>query len=118
MALIECKECGVEVSTKAAACPSCGAPPFDPTARPGAFVPHEIQLPETRVVTTQLTSKPLKALLFPCYFLMLIGFPDFFLFVFKPGLKPLLDHDPFLKVFWMGAGGWILVKIMIWWRHG
>ena len=33
MALIKCPECGVQVSTKAAACPSCGARPkkhFDP----------------------------------------------------------------------------------------
>jgi len=27
MALIKCRECGKEISTEAAACPSCGAPP-------------------------------------------------------------------------------------------
>lgn len=30
MSLIECKECGKEVSSKAGKCPNCGAPVDDP----------------------------------------------------------------------------------------
>lgn len=34
MALIECDECGAEVSSKAAACPKCGNPLAEPIAPP------------------------------------------------------------------------------------
>jgi uncharacterized membrane protein YvbJ len=33
MALITCAECGTQVSSKAAACPKCGAPVFERSAR-------------------------------------------------------------------------------------
>ncbi len=33
MALVKCRECGAQVSTQAAACPKCGAPPPQPPRR-------------------------------------------------------------------------------------
>lgn len=39
MALIQCSECGREVSDKAAACPGCGAPIAAPAASPAPAAP-------------------------------------------------------------------------------
>lgn len=41
MALTKCKECGHAVSTTAAACPNCGAPPSDPETTDGKVLSPE-----------------------------------------------------------------------------
>ena len=41
MALVKCTECGNDVSTKAAACPNCGAPPTETQARTGNTPHHD-----------------------------------------------------------------------------
>jgi len=60
MALINCRECGKEISTEAVACPGCGAPVSDRPAAPGAIpasgtvANHEIFLLAIPVVGTML----------------------------------------------------------------
>lgn len=51
MALIECSECGTEVSSNAAACPKCGNPIVDSA---------EAKAAGTNVVTNQETAKKFK----------------------------------------------------------
>ena len=43
MALIQCHECGKEISDSAAACPSCGAPVKAKPPKKGSFVPYTDQ---------------------------------------------------------------------------
>jgi uncharacterized membrane protein YvbJ len=43
MALIECHECGKEISDSAAACPACGAPVRAKQHKKGDFVPYTDQ---------------------------------------------------------------------------
>ena len=47
MALMNCRECGTQVSSRASACPKCGGPAFEPSAR--------------GTVTIQRTGKSIKA---------------------------------------------------------
>lgn len=43
MALIQCQECGKEISDKAASCPGCGAPVSQPKAKRGSREPYSEQ---------------------------------------------------------------------------
>jgi len=49
MALIQCGECGKEVSDKAVSCPGCGAPIAEPSAREKTLGPREETLKEIGV---------------------------------------------------------------------
>ena len=43
MALIECHECGKEISSSAASCPGCGAPMHAKQHKKGDTVPYNVQ---------------------------------------------------------------------------
>lgn len=94
--LIKCSECGKEISDKAAACPTCGAP-----------VSGNIQ-------TIQETSKKLKAQQFIAVTLLIIGI----IIIFNGDPKSSGDDPTFgglavvIGLFW-----YIAVKIKIWWHH-
>lgn len=55
MALIPCKECGNSVSTEAATCPHCGAPPQRPVPPPLPVQPQEQRIYSDNVVAVTTT---------------------------------------------------------------
>lgn len=58
MALIECQDCGAQVSDRAQACPKCGGP----MAAPRATAPIQLAQESSRkVYTTEQTGKPYKS---------------------------------------------------------
>src|ERR1043165_5783668 len=65
MALTNCQECGTEVSNRASACPKCGAPVFEPSAR--------------GTVTIQRTGKSIKAQMLLFKFTLVVSVMWFFI---------------------------------------
>lgn len=93
MPLINCPECQNEVSDKAELCPKCG---------------YGINDSLKKTITTQKTSKKLKAMQALGLFPMVVSFLFFFYGDLKTGL-------------WIGGIGvaWVLiVNIKTWWEHG
>lgn len=96
--LIECPDCGQDVSIRAAACPGCGAP----VSMSG----------DSLHVTTQSTGKSLKlqgalsVLLFLAGAVTILAQPA--------GTEPR-PAGPLLLV--IGVVWWIVVRIQKWWRH-
>ena len=69
MALINCPECGKQVSDAAAACPGCAYPLSQATQQQ----PKPKQAPKETVVTTQRTSKKWKLMQLIGALLLIIG---------------------------------------------
>lgn len=98
MALINCSECGAQVSDKAAACPQCGAPPAA-AAKIGS---------EGGVVTTQQTGKGWKIAQAIAACLMIAGVTSC-----------SLQNYPASAMLWMlGVMLWLGARIGAWWKHG
>lgn len=113
MALINCKECQHQVSSKASSCPQCGAPIMEK---------EEVEGAGTRLFTTQETSKDLKVLVVWAYCIMLLG-------MLMTAVTPLWltahDHRWQLSdlsyglcVILLGVVWQVINKIRIWWHHG
>lgn len=96
MALLACSECGRQVSSKAAACPACGAPVAAPVL---AGKQNGVG------VTTQATGKDLKVHLvlssMAFWFGLLSGF-----------VTPLGFALAFIGMIW-----YFIARITRWWRH-
>jgi len=104
MALINCSECGAEVSDKAASCPKCGAP---------ITAAKEVEKVGVQVQTIQETSKKLKlqalisGLVFIIGMVWLIGAPK------TPG-----SFNPAPVIVMLGGLVWfIVIRIKTWWHH-
>lgn len=91
MGLVKCQDCEKEVSTRAAACPNCGAPITDT---------------ETTVLT-ETTSKDLKSELILCVLVFFLGLFAFFAGSYAFGFL-LMVLSPIL---------FTITKIKIWWHH-
>ena len=101
MALIDCTECGKQVSSTAAACPGCGAPITEIRHVAAAGAP---------VATTQTTSKKLKKELLYSGFAILVGV-----------IWMLFGGESSTWAILLTVGGviWaIRTKVRIWWHHG
>ena len=101
MPLITCPDCGKEISDAAPTCPGCGRP--------------MIAAPTT--VTTESTSKSLKAWNCICTLAFLVGAGIWVL-----GMT--CAHD-FAWAQWLGAPigaagliGYVVNNFLIWWKHG
>ena len=99
MALIDCEECGAEVSDKAAACIKCGAPLNSTLTALG---------PAERVVTTQQTGKKYKGVQLVGAALMCVGV------VSCVGKEPGI----FAGTFTLGLLVFFGARIGAWWNHG
>lgn len=113
MALIACSECGNQVSIRAAACPSCGAPVASPSM--GEVIGKTISVGRVdRPVTIEQTSKSIKVL-------MLFG-----ALTFLVGLGMALanlDGNPAvaglgLLLCILGAIVYFVAKVRRWWVNG
>jgi DNA-directed RNA polymerase subunit RPC12/RpoP len=100
MAIINCFECGKEVSDKAATCPNCGVA----IAVKAAALAHEKKL-----TTTQLTSKNLKLHQLIWFFVFLVGL-----------IMAMNQQDDGVAaggLMLLGILGWIVTRVRIWWNH-
>lgn len=109
MALVQCEECGNEISTKAATCPKCGAPgPGEALQRPT----------ENNTVTTQTTGKGIKAQQAISSLLMVIAL----CVIFVPSCAGEPVDPGAVRVgvimFVIGSVWLILAKFFGWWHHG
>jgi len=103
MALINCHECGKQVSSTAASCPNCGAP----TA-------------SKETTTIQMTSKKLKLQYVMARTLTVIGiiWSVLALIIVSPDTETsFLVFIPLIITLLSGICA-IVVKIKIWWHHG
>lgn len=97
MALVECPECGTEVSSMAGNCPSCGYPMTSRVNRPGWD-------DDGQVVTIQLTRKRYKLLSVAGKALTLLGF-----FAVMGGAGA--------GMFVAGLLISLMARVLIWWHH-
>lgn len=109
MALIQCPECGAQVSSSAGSCPKCAYP----IAGGGSTQAHG-----GKVQTIEQTSKPLKLQALLSALLTTVGFA---VLLVALGLGP----QPSGLVLALGTlsfvGGLIwftFVRLLIWWHHG
>lgn len=98
MALIKCSECEKEVSSKAAACPGCGAP----------FESEAIGSGVKRLTTTQRTSKSIKLQGLLSGIMIIVGVC---LMVVDPA------NDIAYPIFLIGFIWFIVNRIKKWWHH-
>lgn len=108
MALIQCTECGNQVASTAAACPSCGAPPVAAVGTP--------------LATIQQTSKRLKGYILIAAVLFWGGL----LWTITIAGTMMDTASPEAGTNWMmvgsgstmiGFGLWFVTRIRIWWHH-
>ena len=104
MGLIKCSECGREVSDKAVACPSCGAPIANaPVGTP--------------IQTIQETSKRLKAQYAIAVVIFFVGLIWLvFNIVYVTQTNQSMSPIPIILTM-LGAIWAIVTKIRIWWHH-
>ena len=116
MALIDCPECGKQVSSKAPTCPNCGAPiatvPVASTSTPPRASAPEVQ-------TIEQTSKIWKALQVFGVLLMLGSCAKGCGSINPPPGVNASPGDETWAAWWVG-GFFLLVfaRTMAWWKHG
>ena len=96
MALIECYECGAEISERAKACIKCGAPVRHAVSQNG------------KIITTQQTAKKYKGAQLAGAALMCVGV------VSCVGKEPGI----FVGTFTLGLLVYLGARIAAWWNHG
>ena len=107
MALINCPECGTQVSSMAESCPKCAFP----IAGGGSSQAHG-----GKIQTIEKTSKPYKlqqilaaALVFGSFFALIIS-------IMEGDTQVGLGLSAFGVL--LGTIWYIVVQFMIWWHHG
>jgi len=98
MALINCPECGREVSSNAPTCPGCGV------------------IINNQVVIIEKTRKRLKWHLLLSHWLMWTGLLTAILLIGNNDSVPESVNYAYLAVLF-GAGLFFITKIRIWWNH-
>lgn len=111
MALIQCPDCGKQISESAPACPHCGRPC-------AAIASEELRYNrpyerDSAYVTTQLTAKSLKASQAVGAVLVTIGFFGML----------IADADGPMRwvpriILLIGAFTYLGARLKIWWHHG
>ena len=109
MALIKCPECGNNVSTKAVACPHCGAPIASAGERIAAGAP---------ITTTQLTSKKFKGQRVIAVLMIIIGAVWMSLYAGDPTVESSEGLGWATLMLLVGMVWYIVVRIRTWWHHG
>ena len=106
MALINCPDCGKEISESAPACPGCGSPIADRKEAVGSGVQH--------LTTVQETSKKFKVHTMLSVTLLIVGIVLLFGDVQEPGSDP--SPVPFAMVS-IGLTWYLVNRFRIWWHH-
>ena len=106
MALINCPECGKQVSDTAAACPNCGAP-----------VGSESQSAGAALVTTQETSKKLKLHTIISAIMFWIGIFGSYFVMKSHSTEYPINTLFFFYLLAIGSIWYLYTKIKIWWHH-
>ena len=105
MSTIQCEDCGHTVSTRAAACPACGAPVAEARQQAAAGAP---------LTTTQATSKKFKLQLLFAWAAIIVG--GVWLFASPPDDEGAASIVPALLL--TGGFLWLIVtRLRIWWHH-
>ena len=110
MALINCPECGKEVSSTAVSCPHCGTP---------IAGSHEARAAGSALTTTQQTSKRLKLHYLGATAVFLVGVVWLFTGMSVAGENPDMEIDlstPAIVTF-IGLTWFLITKFRIWWHH-
>ena len=103
MALIECSECGKQVSSNAQACPNCGNP------MAGAVIPQQTDRPSReKIQTIEQTGKQWKGLILVGWILAIFG-----TFVAVAGAG-----TPGVVMAFSGLACVIIGHVAGWWYHG
>lgn len=111
MALIVCSECQRQVSSQAAACPSCGAPVASRRDIDSVGVP---------LATVQQTSKRLKLQEMIGWTLVVVGVVTAALSKGSPGApssSSAIFGGIFLTIALVGSALVAITKLRIWWHH-
>ena len=106
MPLINCSDCGNEVSDKAPTCPKCGAP---------IAILKEQAATGTNIKTIQETSKRLKFHILISVFLIIVGAVWLIVDVNSPygtGASPVSILLTVVGLFW-----YFVTRFRIWWHH-
>lgn len=107
MALIDCPECGKQVSDAARACPGCGVSIADAA---------EARAAGASLTTTQITSKKLKLQQVASVLLTLVGFISLVTVNSSPEERVSAAPIP-TALFVIGIGWFVVTRIRIWWHH-
>src|SRR5688572_26286797 len=113
MALIDCAECGKQVSDKAAACPHCGNPmaaTAPQTSVPPALAPTSVETRSGATVTTQATGKTYKVI-------EVVGAGIFLLGLVSCAIAEGLSGGSIALIL-LGSAVYIAGGIGAWWDHG
>lgn len=128
MPLLNCPDCGQQVSTRAKACPKC-AYPINPSVRPAAVPrpppptpraapPPAVLIAAPPVQTIERTSKALKGQVLASALLAIAGM----FMTCATRAAPAQDRIPAIGQFgallFVGGIVWFIVtRIRIWWHH-
>ena len=105
MSTIQCEDCGHTVSTRAAACPACGAPVAEARQQAAAGAP---------LTTTQATSKKLKLQLLFAWAAIIVAVV--WILSAPPEIEGPVSIVPALLL--TGGFLWLVVTwFRIWWHH-
>ena len=107
MALINCSECGAEISDKATVCPRCGAPVGEDKESKGSGV--------KQLTTTQGTSKSIKLQGAIALTMMIVGMV-WIITVANAGTAERVTLTPVL-IFLIGFVWYVVNRIRKWWHH-
>lgn len=102
MPLINCRECGNEVSDKAPSCPKCGVP---------IAIIQENKAAGTQLHTIQETSKKFKLQTILSVFCLIIGF------VWLIGVQTPEEKSTPGALIFIGIVWYVVNRIRIWWHH-
>jgi len=117
MAIVACRECGNGISSKALACPHCGAQTVYGymNARRGAASPARPATGGGRVQTVEQTGKGCKAnQAFGCL-LTVVGLVVMAAGTFSGSIEAMLGGIGILAV---GFVWFTITRIVTWWNHG
>jgi uncharacterized membrane protein YvbJ len=107
MALINCGECGKEVSDKAANCPNCGAPIASAKETRAAGAP---------LTTVQETSKKLKLQIVVSSIMFWIGSIWIMVVAQSPAITEK-SYNTAIILLGVGITWYIITRFRIWWHH-
>lgn len=107
MALIDCPECGKQISDKAASCIHCG----NPLTQPAPIA--QAQIDPDSVVTTQATSKPWKVIQAIGVVMMMVGIGSCVSGTGQGGFG-----TGGFALFTLGGVVTLTGKVGAWWSHG
>lgn len=111
MALINCPDCGVKVSSAAPACPHCGCPMHQSGMRTGKYNPRHTG----QIVAVEQTGKGLKLQRAVAVLLLIVGFTVLFV-----GIQTEAGGAMAWGAVMTGISlPWLTyVRLARWWRHG